>query len=380
MQRVLAWLHQAVPRMWLRRGLAARLLWPLSLCYGWLWQRKLARSQLHPATALPVPVLVIGNVIAGGAGKTPVAIAVVRHFVSRGVQVGLISRGYGRESANYQAILVVYPSEHISAHLRSHISQDATQCGDEPLLVHQHTGIPVAVCADRNRAARLLLEACPDIQLLVCDDGLQHVALARQGEVCVLDERGIGNGWLLPAGPLREPWPRAATLVLHSAAPPVDLRYAPGQAVYSAQRSLARHARQADGTQSALQDWAVAGQAVSALAGIAQPQRFFAMLQQAGLVLAHTLALPDHARPPDIVQAAQTLAAYGRPVLCTEKDAVKLWPHLPQVWAVPLLLQPEAAFFDALDQWWAQHSPDTATPSAPSVPVTATVHCTPHTH
>ena len=342
MSALSTYLHHTLPHVWQRRGWAARLLWPLSLLYGAVWHSKRRHAARHTAAKLPVPVLVIGNVIAGGAGKTPTAIAVVQHFQKMGVAVGVVSRGYGR-SADAPACLS------IAAHT------SAQEGGDEPVLIHQRTAAPVVVCAQRVQAAQALLAQCPATQLIVCDDGLQHLALPRDGEICVMDERGIGNGWLLPAGPLREPWPRRTTFLLHTA-PPQSPAAAPplpaNQPTYQARRRLADAAVQAKGKQHLLADWAHAQQPVAALAGIAQPERFFAMLRHAGVQLHTTQALPDHASVAQMQAAAQRLLATGLPLLCTEKDAVKLWPALPQVWAVPLQLLPEARFFDDLTAWW----------------------------
>ena len=195
MPRIQAFLHRTLPAIWQSRNWAACLLWPLSLLYGAVWRSKQRRALRQPAAPLPIPVLVVGNVIAGGAGKTPTTIAVVQHFQSLGVAVGVISRGYGRRSDAPECMAVA-------------ASSAAADVGDEPLLIHRRTAAPVAVCAKRVQAAHALLQQHPQTQLLICDDGLQHLALPRDGEICVMDERGIGNGWLLPAGPLREPWPR----------------------------------------------------------------------------------------------------------------------------------------------------------------------------
>lgn len=344
--RITAFLHRTLPQVWQRRGLAARLLWPLSLVYGAVWRSKQRKAARQPIAKLPVPVLVIGNVIAGGAGKTPTTIAVVQHFQNRGIQVGVVSRGYGR-SADAPACLTVTDAT------------SAQEGGDEPVLIHQRTGAPVVVCAQRLQAAQALLAQFPATQLIVCDDGLQHLALPRDGEICVMDERGIGNGWLLPAGSLREPWPRTTTLLLQTAAPQSPEVAPPipaDQPVYQAQRRLADTAVQGDGTTQSLAYWMHHNQPVTALAGIAQPERFFAMLRDAGLQLQTTHALPDHASAYQTHAAAQALLATGLPVLCTEKDAVKLWPTHPQVWAVPLQIQPEAGFFAALDVWWDKHA------------------------
>lgn len=344
MPRIQAFLHRTLPAIWQSRNWAACLLWPLSLLYGAVWRSKQRRALRQPAAPLPIPVLVVGNVIAGGAGKTPTTIAVVQHFQSLGVAVGVISRGYGRRSDAPECMAVA-------------ASSAAADVGDEPLLIHRRTAAPVAVCAKRVQAAHALLQQHPQTQLLICDDGLQHLALPRDGEICVMDERGIGNGWLLPAGPLREPWPRRTTLLLHTA-PVASRTYAPtlpaGQAAYSATRQLASYAIQANGQSTPLGDWAASQQPVVALAGIALPERFFTMLAATGLHLHACHALPDHASASAMQALASTLQTSGMPILCTEKDAVKLWPVFPHIWAVPLELAPEAAFFEALQQWWTK--------------------------
>lgn len=334
-----AWWHRTLPRIWQTRNTAARLLRPLSVLYGRVAARQRQRSLEFAHAPLPVPVLVVGNVVAGGAGKTPATMAIVRHFQTLGVAVGVVSRGYGR-SPQAPACLAVTADT------------DAGMAGDEPVLIHLRTGAPVVVCADRTRAARELLALFPATRLILCDDGLQHYALPRDGEICIIDERGIGNGWLLPAGPLREPWPRKTDLVLESAAPVSPVPYPAGQAVYRAQRSLHTHAVRGDQQQHALDAWVQAGQPVIAVAGIAQPERFFHMLEATGLVLAARHALPDHASHDAYSALARTYQGMALPVLCTEKDAVKLWDCMPQAWAVPLLLEPERAFFAALSAWW----------------------------
>jgi tetraacyldisaccharide 4'-kinase len=212
--------------------------------------------------------------------------------------------------------------------------------GDEPLLIRQKTGAPVWVAAVRAEAGRALLQANPGVNMLVCDDGLQHWGLARDLEICVMDERGVGNGWLLPAGPLREPWPRAVDLLVHTGDNGL-----PGGFV--APRQLAPVAHDAQGRSLALSS--LIGQPVDAVAGLARPEAFFAMLRAEGLQLNQTTALPDH-----FDYANGVPAATDRPLLCTEKDAAKLWQHQPQALAVPLVLTPEAAFWQALDQRLAE--------------------------
>ena len=227
--------QRTLQRAWGRRGALARLLWPASWLYRAAWHlRQLTyRMGLLPVHRALVPVVVVGNVVAGGAGKTPVVIAIVQHLQSRGLRPGVVSRGYGRQGSGCR---LVTPAS------------SAQDVGDEPLLIQHRTGVPVAVAASRIDAVRALLIADPALDLLVCDDGLQHRALHRDIEVCLFDDRGIGNGFLLPAGPLREPWPRDVDLVASSAT-----SNSVG-ATYRVSRALADHALRSDGTQMALRD------------------------------------------------------------------------------------------------------------------------------
>ena len=318
---------------WSRRGLAAWALTPLALVYALLaaTHRALYRLGLLARQRLPVPVVVVGNVVAGGAGKTPVVAALVRHLQQAGWRPGILSRGYGRRDPRSGVLEVTAQS-------------DPAESGDEPLLLARRCAVPVYVAARRAQAGTSLLRDHPEVDILVCDDGLQHHALARDLEICVFDERGVGNGWPLPAGPLREGWPRAVDFVLRPAA----LAQVAG---FGVERRLAGEAVQADGTRRSLAE--VAGSCsgpVIAVAGIARPQAFFDMLKAHGVLPAQAIALPDHhdfglqplALPPDAV------------CLCTEKDAVKLWHHLPQAWAVPLEVRIEPAFWQALDARLAQ--------------------------
>jgi tetraacyldisaccharide 4'-kinase len=214
---------------------------------------------------------------------------------------------------------------------------DPRDTGDEPLLLRREGGVPVFVAARRADAGRALLQAYPATQVIVSDDGLQHHALARDVEVCVFDRRGIGNGWLLPAGPLREPWPRAVDLVLCDAATPPPVR---GEIV---ERALAPNAIRADGARRPLQ--AFADKPVYAVAGIANPGVFFEMLRAAGVPLAGTHALPDHHGFDGPLPVPP-----GATVFCTEKDAVKLWRLRPQAWSVPLLVRIPGAFWGNFDR------------------------------
>jgi tetraacyldisaccharide 4'-kinase len=319
-------LQTALLRAWNRKGWLARLLWPISLLYaalaglrGWLY-----RLGIFKIRQVSVPVIVVGNVVAGGAGKTPVVMALVRHLQAQGLKVGVVSRGHGRRTRDCREVRYDSP---------------ASEVGDEPALIRRACKAPVFVASQRFEAASALLKAYPDTQVILCDDGLQHLGLARDIEICVFDERGVGNGWLLPAGPLREHWPRAVDLVLHTGS----------QAAFEgfrSQRALSSQALRSDGSSVPLASLVGPDAApLMAVAGIARPEVFFAMLRSQGLVLAETVALPDHydfdslSRPFD----------GGYTLICTEKDAVKLWRTLPQALAVPLDFTPEPAFLTALD-------------------------------
>jgi tetraacyldisaccharide 4'-kinase len=318
--------RQALQDAWTRRGALAWALWPLSLGVRVLGalRRGLYQWHLLPAHKAAVPVVVVGNVVAGGAGKTPAVIAITQHLAARGLRPAVVSRGYGRTTRDCREVTA---------------RSTAREVGDEPLLIARTCGVPVAVAARRFDAVRAVLAAHPDTGVIVADDGLQHLALLRDVEICVFDERGVGNGFVLPAGPLREPWPRrpAPDIVLHSGE-----RVAFGGG-FTARRSLATDAVRADGTRLPLDS--LIGQPVAALAGIARPERFFEMLRARGLQLAATFPLPDH---HDFAEHGLP-GRPGLPLLCTEKDAVKLWPLDPDVWAVPLVFTPEPALLERLD-------------------------------
>lgn len=324
-------LQRTLTNAWTHRGLLAWLLWPAALLFGTLaaLRRSMYQVGLFKVRRVPALVIAVGNVVAGGSGKTPLVMALVRHLQARGVPVGVISRGYARQARDCREVL----DDSVMADV-----------GDEPALIQRATSAPVFVAPRRFDAARSLLAHYPGTQVILCDDGLQHLGLQRDLEICVFDDRGIGNGFLLPAGPLREPWPRAVDLVLHTGAHPAF-------AGFTAQRTLARHALRADGSQialTALSELARPGvKPLLAVAAIAKPQDFFAMLHAQGLPLARTIALPDHDDFGNWVRNEYD----GYTVICTEKDAVKLWQRQPDALAVPLVFTPEPAFmaqFDAL--------------------------------
>lgn len=339
--------------LWLARGPLAWALRPLACLYGaalaarsWWWRRA-RRSAQH----LPVPVVVVGNVVAGGAGKTPTVIALLRHLRTRGWTPGVVSRGYGRAGTGRDEPLVLDPAVWV----------DPDPCGDEPALIARETRVPIAVGADRPAAARALLRRHPAIDIVVSDDGMQHWALARDLTIVVFDERDVGNGWLLPAGPLRQPWPApiwggGPALVLRTAPPRQGPRPHP-YPEFRAERVLAEQAFDSAGHARPLADWAHDGTRLGAIAGIARPTAFFDMLRARGLHLTCTLARPDHASAADLLTALRAAAAAPdapRVWLCTDKDAVKLQgaplPDGVTVWRVPLQLAIEPAWYAAVDR------------------------------
>lgn len=313
-------------RAWLKRGLLAWLLWPLSVLVGGLGalRRQLYRVGWLKTQRVKVPVIVVGNVVAGGSGKTPVVMALVNHLGAQGLKVGVISRGYGRQTTDCREVT----------------SDSATpDVGDEPALIKNTTRVPVYVATRRIEAAIALLARYPDTQVIVSDDGLQHLALYRDLEICVFDSRGVGNGFLLPAGPLREPWPRPVDWVLHTGTPAAF-------AGFQATRTLASLARRADGSTVPLTDLCHhQQQPLMAVAAIAKPEDFFAMLRAQGLPLARTVALPDHYD----FNSWSANTSKGYTLICTEKDAIKLWCQMPDALAVPLVLTLPPEFLAQLD-------------------------------
>ncbi len=339
--------QNALQNAWTRRGPLARLLWPLAQLHAgavvlrrWLYQQGILQSW-----RAGVPVIVVGNVIAGGAGKTPLVMALVLHLQAAGRRPGVVSRGHGRQADNTDNCLEVMPQ------------LPASLCGDEPLLIRQRTGAPVFVARRRIDAVRALLAAHPQTELIICDDGLQHLALRRDLNIAVFDERGVGNGWLLPAGPLREAWPPTDNPKPRpgpQSVAGIDLLLHTGQSAafagFQSHRALADNAMAADGTLVPLDS--LKGEALVAVAAIASPEAFFSMLRQRGLTLARCIPLADHDSFDGKIDI-DALWATGQRLLCTEKDAVKLFARYPgvgsQLLAVPLVFTPEPGFLQAFD-------------------------------
>jgi len=303
-------------------------LLPLAAIYGCVAAARRRRLQAA-AVRLPVPVLIVGNISVGGTGKTPLVIALVERLRAWGWRPGVISRGYGARPPT------------LPYWVRA--DGDAMQCGDEPLLIVQRSGVPLVIAPDRVAAAQLLI-ASGEVDVIIADDGLQHYRLARDFEIGVVDgRRGLGNRALLPAGPLREPPQR-----LHE----LDLVIVngggwqePGLSTVEMRLVCERALPLLGGTARSIADFA--GQRLHAVAGIGDPPRFFATLENLGIkVIPHAFA--DH----HAYQTADLAFGDNLPVLMTEKDAVKCRSFADaRLWSVPVTAQLPPAFDGAVREW-----------------------------
>jgi len=313
--------------VWQKRGPAAVLLLPLAALFSLLvaLRRHAYRLGIFRATRLRVPVVVVGNIAAGGAGKTPLVLALAEELARRGRSPGIVSRGYGGAVIGVREVAA---------------DDSADLVGDEPLLLGRRAGCPVFVGRDRVAAARALLAAYPRCDVIVSDDGLQHYRLARDVEIAVIDRRMLANHWMQPAGPFREPVHRLASVdavvkngeveILVSGVPTFDMRIAGARFVNVDEPAQVRAPAE------------FAGLRLHAVAGIGEPQRFFDHLTGLGVVC-EMHAFPDHHR-----YAAADLAFDGDAILATEKDGVKLrgLSRLP-VWVLPVdaRIEPDIATF-----------------------------------
>ena len=324
---------------WYKRGplsfLISFLLWPLSQIYRFLafTHRQLYRFGIFQINKVSVPVVVVGNIVAGGGGKTPTVIALVQHLQAQGIQVGVISRGYGR--TNDECLEVKKDSK-------------ISDVGDEPAGILISCSAPVFVANSRFEAASALLKTYPATQVIISDDGLQHHALQHDIAITVFDDRGIGNGLMLPAGPLRESKVKSLnSLVLHTGNQSAKLTNTAAPQ-FTARRALTSYAIRSDSSKVNLSELKEKKNLL-ALAGIANPEAFFSMLRGAGLNLSKTVALPDHYDFNYTFDSTLGNEYDDYTLICTLKDAVKLWQTHPDALAVPLAFSPETAFFTAFD-------------------------------
>ncbi|MCX5573264.1 tetraacyldisaccharide 4'-kinase [Enterobacter sp. E-TC7] len=302
-----------IARIWSGESPLWLLLLPLSWLYGLVSGiiRLFYRLGIKRAWRASVPVVVVGNLTAGGNGKTPVVVWLVEQLQKRGIRPGVVSRGYGGKAAHYPLLLTTETT--------------TAEAGDEPVLIFQRTGAPVAVSPVRSDAVQALL-AGHAVQIIITDDGLQHYALARDKEIVVIDGvRRFGNGWWLPAGPMRERASRLksvdAVIVNGGEAKSgeIPMRLLPGMAV-----NLVTGERRPVAELPSL----------VAMAGIGHPPRFFATLEQCGARLEKRVPLADHQAL--VAEQVEALTAPGQTLIMTEKDAVKCrafakdnWWYLP---------------------------------------------------
>ncbi len=263
------------------------------------------RRAIRQLAAPQVPVVVVGNLVAGGAGKTPLVVALVEALAARGWSPGIVASGYGGRRSDARVVGA---------------DDDAREHGDEAVLLARRSGRPVSAARERAQAVRALLAAHPDVDVVVSDDGLQHAGLARSVEIAVFDERGAGNGRCLPAGPLRAPLAQAAStdaIVLNGAARPPLAHPRTFRFRVEALRFIALdgHAAPVPAREFAAR---IGNDAVVAIAATGAPQRFFDTLRTLA-VDAREIALADHA----VIEAARLDAIEAPWILMTEKDAVK---------------------------------------------------------
>ncbi len=329
-------LAERLSRAWYAGHPALCLLRPLEALYRWIVRRRRTAFLAGRSAAFraPVPVIVVGNLSVGGTGKTPMILWLIEHCRARGLRVGVVSRGYGATPP--------------SLPWRVRAGQSAAQAGDEPLMIVERSGVPLMIDPDRARAVRALLAEEP-LDLILSDDGLQHYRLARDLELVLIDAaRGLGNRRCLPAGPLREPPERLQEVdacLLNGAGGDSEAGFA-----FNLRPSALVNL--ASGERRPL-DHLPAGQAVHAVAGIGNPQRFFATLEAL-----HWRPVPhpfaDHAAyGPEDLRFSPAL-----PVLMTEKDAVKCREFAAaDWWYLAVDGQPSPAFVAWFDEQLARLLP-----------------------
>ena len=322
------WLQQ----QWFGQRRLAPALWlllPLFLPLSWLFSLLswLNRRQAQPVR-LSVPVVVVGNITVGGAGKTPLTIWLAEQLRQRGWRPGVVSRGYGGNNAAPRSVNAQsFPAE----------------VGDEPILLARRSAVPVWVGRNRAAAGQALLTAHPDVNIILCDDGLQHYQLARQVELAVFDGRGAGNGWPLPLGPLREPLRRLATVDAVICNGQRESRIPDGVVQFD-MRLLPGDFYRLDAASQTCRVEDFNGKKLYALAGIGDPGRFFRTLTGLGLsFMPHPF--PDH----HAYSAADLAFAQDGILLMTEKDAVKCAGLTAgETWVLPVEAELSPALIDLI--------------------------------
>ena len=326
--------------------LAAPIALPLSALVGLIARRRRARlrRQSLPTGPGEVPVIVVGNLLAGGTGKSPLVAAIAQGLAERGFKPGLVARGYRRTGIGAQVV---------------DAEADPAAVGDEAAMLVAATGLPMAVAVQRQEAVNLLRTHWPDTDVIVADDGLQHVGLARAIEIAVIDGRGVGNGRCLPAGPLREPTDRLGQVDAIVFNGPLATRTLDGLGIADIPDGPQRFVSQLrpvrfrslagapPRTPQALAD-ELRGQRVAAIAGIARPQRFFDQLEALGIAF-DAWPLADHAR----IDPTWLAGLPGERILMTAKDAVKCRGFDAGLRARCLYLDVEAQPEVALLEWLA---------------------------
>ncbi|WP_392564435.1 tetraacyldisaccharide 4'-kinase [Orbus wheelerorum] len=291
------------------------LLIPFSIIYGIVVfiRKAMYKLRIFKSWKAPVPVIIVGNLSVGGNGKTPVVVYLVEQLLARGYRVGVVSRGYGGKSSSYPVIVTNDTPAHI--------------VGDEPVLVYQRTGVPFAVAPKRSDAVKALLTRYP-IDIIITDDGLQHYSLKRDIEIVVVDgKRDFGNGWYLPAGPMRESISRLNHidyLIINGESNKAytnaySMELVPNEAINLLTKERKPISQLAN---------------ICAMAGIGDPNRFFTMLKKQHVDLVNTVSYMDHQSYSK--EQLLKLANPSQILLMTEKDAVKCeefaqsnWWYLP---------------------------------------------------
>jgi len=362
---------RSAPAFWERRGIISWLLWPLSKLVGLYVSSKNTLCDLGIGVGKPfsVPIIIVGNLRVGGTGKTPIVIALAERLRARGFYPGIISRGYGGRSHSKQSNLIEVSSK-----------SDPTVVGDEPVLMAQRTqdAVPIWICPKRRKSIRALLDANPEINVIISDDGLQHQDLtrwpAREGgrdiEIVVRDHRGEGNGFLLPAGPLREPADRDRDITLvtgnsqgaESATDVGDgLHYIADRPAFTLEPILEFAYPLGDPSQAVSLKTLIAQNGntpITAIAAIGNPQRFFdgvqSLLPQLNLSF-RGIALPDHGQ----IDVALLNTLDAKCILITEKDAVKC-AHIDdqRIWVVPMQLSLPNALMDWVESTLQRPDPN----------------------